>query len=348
MPSLSFDHMDSTRFEEFCFRLLVQLGFDNVRWRKGTGHNASPADRGRDIECERRRTDLDGRVVVETWFVECKHHKKGVPPAAIGGLLAWASAKSANVALVITSGFLSNAAVDFLEDYRATNKPRFDVRDWQLPTLEDLTSSMFDLRKEFGLITELEYVGRLHPIHLEFIARPAHLDLAVFLTAAGEADVSKRDKLFLETYHRFIPSTYREPETGEETFAQLREGPPLEWDTFVSHLRTAAREVDPEVLVRGILAQVLADTFFLADPTKTAEAKRNIDAILKQKEMPFLVEHRNRLDDRTVEYQELYRWLCESVVGPVLAESEVVALENARTQVASWRQRQVEEASSSA
>ena len=39
---LSFENLDATEFEEFCFDLLKQVGYINVDWRKGTAKNASP------------------------------------------------------------------------------------------------------------------------------------------------------------------------------------------------------------------------------------------------------------------------------------------------------------------
>lgn len=48
MPKLDFNGLSATDFEEFCFHLLSRLSFVNVDWRKGTGHQSSPADSGRD------------------------------------------------------------------------------------------------------------------------------------------------------------------------------------------------------------------------------------------------------------------------------------------------------------
>jgi hypothetical protein len=105
---LAFEGWDSTEFEEFCFQLLDRLqGFSNVDWRKGTPKPASPADRGRDIVAEVERVDVDHAKHAETWFVDCKHYAKGVPPEALQGLLAWAHAERPHVALVIASGFLA-------------------------------------------------------------------------------------------------------------------------------------------------------------------------------------------------------------------------------------------------
>jgi len=114
---LELDGLDKTDFEEFCFELFHELGFLNVDRCKGTGLDASPADAGRDIVAQWERKDVDGSKHVETWFVECKHHKKGVPPQKLQGLLAWANAERPHTALVIASNFLSNPAKDYLRDY---------------------------------------------------------------------------------------------------------------------------------------------------------------------------------------------------------------------------------------
>ncbi len=132
------DDMDSTEFEEFCFDLLRELGFVNIDWRKGTGLNASPSDSGRDIVAQLLREELDGRQYHETWFVDCKHYKRGVPPKEVSGLLAWATAERADVALLIASGHLSNPCKDFLKQYETTNRPPFRIRYWERPTLERL------------------------------------------------------------------------------------------------------------------------------------------------------------------------------------------------------------------
>jgi Restriction endonuclease len=135
---LPIDGMNETEFEEFCFELLRELGFINLDWRKGTGLAASPSDSGRDIVAQLPREELDGRQYFETWFVDCKHYKRGVPPDKVSGLLAWATAERADVALVIASNFLSNPCKDFLKSYETSNRPPFRVRYWERPNLERL------------------------------------------------------------------------------------------------------------------------------------------------------------------------------------------------------------------
>src|SRR3989344_5554902 len=90
MRSISFNNLNPTEFEEFCFDLLQKLGFFNIDWRKGTGLKTSPADRGRDIVFQKEYSDVDGTKYFETWFAECKHYIKGVPPKELQNLLSWA------------------------------------------------------------------------------------------------------------------------------------------------------------------------------------------------------------------------------------------------------------------
>jgi hypothetical protein len=140
MDRLDFDGFDETDFEEFCFELLSGLdGFRNVDWRKGTPKPASPAYRGRDIVAEVERTDVDGAKHIETWFIDCKHYSRGVPPEALQGLLTWASAERPHVALVIVSGYLSNPSKDFLRAYEQNNRPAFRIKYWERPILDKLT-----------------------------------------------------------------------------------------------------------------------------------------------------------------------------------------------------------------
>jgi hypothetical protein len=64
----------------------------------------------------------------EKWFTDCKHYENGVPAAEMTNLLAWASAERPQVALVVASGFLSNAAKDSLKRYEENNRPPFKIK----------------------------------------------------------------------------------------------------------------------------------------------------------------------------------------------------------------------------
>ncbi len=143
------DILDETEFEEFSFELLEELGFVNIDWRKGTALPTSPADRGRDIVAQHERTDIDGTKHLETWFVDCKRYKKGVPPEKLQGLLAWAHAERPHVALFIASGFLSNPAKDYLTDYEQNNRPPFRIKYWERPALERLVTGREEFVRRF-------------------------------------------------------------------------------------------------------------------------------------------------------------------------------------------------------
>lgn len=144
LSSIGFENLSPTNFEEFCFDLMKEVGFVNVDWRKGTPKDASPADGGRDIVAEWPTSDVDGHIYHETWFVDCKHYKTGVPPDALHGLTTWAQAERPSVALVIASGFLSNPAKDWMERYRATQPP-FRLRHWERPQLANMLKDRLDL-----------------------------------------------------------------------------------------------------------------------------------------------------------------------------------------------------------
>lgn len=127
------------------------MRFVNIDWRKGTGKKTSPSDRGRDIVCQEVRADVDGSVHLETWFVDCKHFKKGIPPTELQNLLTWAEAERPQVALVIASNFLSNPAKDYLDDYRRNRKSPFKIKIWEKPTIQKLVSRKLSLLRKYDL-----------------------------------------------------------------------------------------------------------------------------------------------------------------------------------------------------
>lgn len=163
MQEFSLNHLTDTEFEQFCYDLLSEMKFINLNWRKGTGYAASPADHGRDIECQQTHEDIDGQVYLETWFVECKHYQQGVPPDRIQGALAWATAERPDKLLIIASNFLSNPTKDHLKSYVRNNRPTFRIKYWEKPGLERLSQDKPKLLKKYNLIDDTssvkEFVG---------------------------------------------------------------------------------------------------------------------------------------------------------------------------------------------
>ena len=123
----------------------------NLDWRKGTGLATSPADKGRDIICERLREEPDGSQHLERWFVDCKQYKRGVPPTELQNLLAWSEADRPDIAVFMVSNFLSNPAKEYLEAYRKSRKPPFKIRSWEKPQLLRMLRRKIALQRKYDL-----------------------------------------------------------------------------------------------------------------------------------------------------------------------------------------------------
>lgn len=165
-----FTTLTPTQFEEFCMNLLKLHQLQNVDWRKGTSKDSSPADNGRDIECEYYRYDnILQRIIIEKWFVECKHYKEGVSPDKINGALAWATAERPNRLVIIASGFLSNACKEYLKDYIEKNKPTFSIEIWEKPKLENMASKYPWLLKGFNINTKDKIFDYFNSYHVRYI-----------------------------------------------------------------------------------------------------------------------------------------------------------------------------------
>lgn len=154
LGAVRFDGLSSTDFEEFCFDLMAETDFVNVDWRKGTPKDASPADRGRDIVAQLPRADVDGHQYLETWFVDCKHYERGVPPDALQSTIAWAQAERPAAVLFIASGYFTNGAKDWIAQYEANTHPPFRIRMWEMPQLRRLLGDHLDVAFRHDVQTE--------------------------------------------------------------------------------------------------------------------------------------------------------------------------------------------------
>jgi hypothetical protein len=131
--------------------------------------SSSPSDRGRDIECEFIRPDFDGTTDHELWFVECKHYVKGVPPDKIAGALAWADNLRPHTLLIITSGFLSNAALDYIQEWKENHKPSFRIKYWDNKEIEKLVNGHKDFLKKYKIRRDKNFFDDIHPIHANYL-----------------------------------------------------------------------------------------------------------------------------------------------------------------------------------
>lgn len=160
---LDFDSLEPSDFEEFVFSLLDELGFRNLDWRRGTPKGGGAPDDARDIEGDFLAEEFDGETRLERWFTDCKHYGSGVPASALEDSVAWAMAERPAVLLFAVSGFLSNPAKRWLENYVANNRPAFRIKIWERPQIESLASDKRDLVSRFllrsGTRSEAELVA---------------------------------------------------------------------------------------------------------------------------------------------------------------------------------------------
>jgi hypothetical protein len=216
MP-LSFKQLTDTQFEEFGFDLLQSLGFVNVDWRKGTPLHSSPADRGRDIVAQQLIEDVDGTKRFETWFADCKHYKRGVPPTDLQNLLSWAEAERPDVALFIVSGCLSNGAKDYLDAYRRNNRPPFKIKHWELPQLAGMTKKKQTLLRKHNLIeAPLRSVRQVLKAEKEFFDRVWH-DRQQLLIRIGKAKTEPSFIRSMRAAARVVEKKYGRKNLGPYT-----------------------------------------------------------------------------------------------------------------------------------
>jgi Restriction endonuclease len=217
------DDMNETEFEEFCYNLLGELGFVNLDWRKGTGLKSSPSDSGRDIVAQLPREEIDGRRYNETWFVDSKHHKRGVPPTKVTGLLAWAEAERADVALIVASNYLSNPCKDFLRAYETNNRPHFRIRYWERPNLQRLLEGREEFVNRY-LRANMRTEAEILDAEQEFFDRVWYDRKLTYLDNIAEGAEKVASPEIMEGMRRAMRET--EAKYGEETLGPYED---YEW-----------------------------------------------------------------------------------------------------------------------
>jgi hypothetical protein len=274
MQPFSFNHLNETQFEEFCYDLLGELKFINRNWRKGTGLSTSPSDRGRDIECWREITDPLGKKRLEKWFVEAKHYKQGIPPEKLQGILSWANAQRPDQVLIIASNFLSNPAKDYLTCYIKNNNPPFEINFWERPDLEKAIAGKSRLLRKYDIAGDFPFLSILHPVHLMYLKRSSLNTLDYFFEVLDRLDPEKRDKLLGWVYTPIIKPMRREPITEEETLMELQIDE-VSYEVFKEKCYEIAPVFDQILLVPALVNFILQHHFVISDLTE-------IDATLER------------------------------------------------------------------
>lgn len=337
MNNFSLDHLNEVEFENFCYELLAEMGFINLSWRKGTGLESSPADSGRDIECSLEKTDIDGTKYFEKWFVECKHHRKGISPKEILGILSWAQAENPDMVLIIASNFFSNNSKDYLEKYKKENKPKFKIRIWEKPDLEKLCLSKTRLLNKYKIPSDFSFLSILHPAHIFYLKEPPLNSLDYFLNLLDQLNPIKRDEALGWVYHFIIRPKFKKPVTWKETMKEL-----VIDDVSYESFRKKCIEIhEADIIGEGLFVSCIT-TFILSwlikqgDVTSIDDAIQSSESSLAnfKKELikrPDDREHLEKLirstEDRIKnipnnmkQTYEIYNYFCTNVVAPLLVE----------------------------
>lgn len=357
MRELFREPIDDTQFEEFCYDLLGGMGFKNRNWRKGTPLSNSPADRGRDIQCQLPVQDVDGSTRIESWFVECKHHSRGVSPEKLQSALSWAVAERPDKLLIVCSGFLSNPAKDYLDRYKSENHPPFVIKVWERPTLVDLCANKLDLVRRYGLRSEVSCVSILKVSHLQFLKTIPFNSLAFFFSIIDPLDPHLRDTAFSWVYYLVFPRKTETTKThGDIVLTDYVDT--FGYPEFKRYCIALAARVSEPFVVNSIVQWTLQGLLGISDTTTTEEriqqARNRKELTENLEELPpdrrerylamfdeslrstgglfssreeaiqsFIrveVEFIRDVRERTKKNYELYEWFCDSVVARLLEE----------------------------
>lgn len=336
---MNLNHLSDGNFEELTYDLLVALGLVNVNWRRGSGHGGATADQGRDIVAQESRKSVDGEVHHETWFVQCKHYVKGVPPEKLQGALTWASAERPDVLLFVVSNFLSNPAKNFLEQYERNNTPPYRIKIWERKDIERLLTSHPALIRKYGL-DPLDPALTAHPAHLLYVLAPPLNTLPYFFEKLEEMSPSIRDDVFSWSYHSVIGPRYREPRHGKEKIANMQLDP-TDYPAFKAKcFELEHARVSGHFLVQGVVTDALSWSWRLGDESRVSSSiATNRDAIAHFKErlasatdpddidaLQGCIEMSNEMietaHERQRQWHKYYLYLCETLL-PALAIEEL-------------------------
>lgn len=289
---MTFDHIDDGQFEELIYDLLVELGFKNVNWRRGTGKGGATADQGRDIVGDAPRTDIDGASSLDHWFIQCKHYQAGVPPQKIEDALAWAMAERPAVLLIAASNFLSNPAKTYLESYKLNNRPPFQIRVWERKDLERLLSSKPGIVRKHELQPSDPYINT-HPAHIYYLVTPTFNTLDYFFEQLEMMEPKIRDSIFSQLYYEIINPRMREPKHPDEIMADLMIDT-VDYANFKKKCYQIKGLVSGGFLVRSIVTEALAWLWDRSNPQLLADKiARN------QNSITFFKEKLSAADDPT-------------------------------------------------
>lgn len=196
------------RFEELCFELLIKYQFHSLVWRQGGG------DSGRDIEATYTTSNSIIGSYDDKWFIECKHHKKGLEVTDISTKIDWAVAEKADHFLLITSTYLTQTTRDWLNKKKETLQLKVHLIEgkqlkYLLVSLPDIVNRYFSN----------DYLDLVKSTYKNWILHQILLDSKALLSLHGNLEVRRLSQEELA----FLIYNYITKEEEIETFCEEEE-----------------------------------------------------------------------------------------------------------------------------
>lgn len=213
--------------------------------------------------------EIDGAERFDTWFVQCKHYERGVPPDKLEPAVNWATAERPSVLLFVVSNFLSNPAKSWLDDYERNNRPAFRIKYWERKDLERFLSSVPLLAKKYRLALQDPALS-LHPAHVRYVLNPSLNTLDYLFTFLDTMEPKRRDEIFDFVYLYVINPHFRKSERDDQKLSDLM----LEsysYADFRTKCLRLRRNLAEHFLVRAIVYTALQSTWSFADSNELDE-----------------------------------------------------------------------------
>lgn len=296
---LKLSHLTPEEFEQLCYDLLREMGAIRLNWRKGTAKRGSPADQGRDIECEFEYSIAGGERLKDRRFIECKHHSRGIPPSALEGAVAWAMSERPDSLYFIVSGFLTNPAKQYLDNFKRNNRPPFRIEVWEGPDLEARLEMHSQLFTKYKLAEKVEKLNLLHPAHIEFMLDAPLATLDTLFGILDELSPKDRDEFLAWVMEPMILPRYRKPRPGD-SIADLRIDP-VNYSVFKEKCRQI--QMDEHLLVHLIVSFTFQSYFQVGDYTRAD--------VVRKTNQDFILFLQNRIEKGADDPESLAKWIAD-------------------------------------
>jgi hypothetical protein len=328
---LNFDNLSETKFEELCFDIFKSLGFINLTWRKGTGLPTSPADQGRDLEAEYIVKSFDGKQRIEKYYIECKHHKKGLSPDKIQNAISWANSGRPDELIIVTSYWLSNPTKQYIDEYKRNNKPTFRINTLENTDIEGLIINKLDIQHKYKLDCDISFMKYINKYHILYSLKPQLNTANYLIKILDDIDAKKRDKAFINLYMTVINPYFKEPITGNETLQELFVDK-VDYDSFRKILLSNKYDYNT---IYGLVCSMLSWVFHFGDISSIDNSILRMKSLIKFiqngsntdnlniEDREFIQDINNKINelpDTTNEYYDLYNYVCENVIRKLLIE----------------------------